>query len=76
LASVGASSFGDKITSVGSKLSLQSELGAKQDFLTQSVAVHAVDRYWKDYDFFESSALPDELESRGFEEDLDIAKMA
>jgi hypothetical protein len=31
-----------------------------------------IDRYWKDYDFFKSSALPDELESRGFEEDLDM----
>lgn len=29
-------------------------------------------RYWSTYDFFKSSALPDELASRGFEADLNM----
>ncbi|KAL7572587.1 hypothetical protein ACA910_000403 [Epithemia clementina (nom. ined.)] len=29
-------------------------------------------RYWKSYDFFKSSALPDELESRGFDSSVDL----
>ena len=31
-----------------------------------------IDRYWSTYDFFGSSALPEELSSRGFDEDFDM----
>ena len=55
LASPGANSFGDRITSVGTGQFMQ-----------------LIDRYWSTYSFFESSALPDELASRGFEADLEM----
>ena len=34
--------------------------------------MHLIGRYWREYDFFESSALDEELKSRGFDETVEL----
>lgn len=80
LSSFGADSFGDRMTSVGSKsllASLSTRIFAQTYpnnffFPTAGQFMQLINRYWSSYDFFKSSSLPDELASRGFDEDLDM----